>query len=95
MSENAIHVHATASATEAPSLTLAAGPGALRTTLLMARITFLEAARRKILWIATLDQRDIEGKHADKACPFAEHQAPAFDWLGRDGVNRAGCDLPG
>ena len=54
MSENAIHVHAAASATGAPSLSLAGGPGALRTTLLMARITFLEAARRKILWIATL-----------------------------------------
>jgi ABC-type transport system involved in multi-copper enzyme maturation permease subunit len=54
MSENAIHVHAAASATGTPSLSLAAGPGALRTTLLMARITFLEAARRKILWIATL-----------------------------------------
>ena len=54
MSENAIHVHAAASATEAPSLGLAAGPHALRTTWLMARVTFLEAARRKILWIATL-----------------------------------------
>ena len=54
MSENAIHVHAAASATGTPSLSLAAGPGALRTTVLMARITFLEAARRKILWIATL-----------------------------------------
>src|ERR1700742_3391944 len=54
MSENAIHVHAAASTAGTPSLTLAAGPGALRTTLLMARITFLEAARRKILWIATL-----------------------------------------
>ncbi len=54
MSENAIHVHTAASATGAPSLSLAGGPGALRTTLLMARITFLEAARRKILWIATL-----------------------------------------
>jgi Cu-processing system permease protein len=54
MSENAIHVHAAASAAETPSLSLAAGPGALRTTLLMARVTFLEAARRKILWIATL-----------------------------------------
>ena len=54
MSENAIPVHAAASATGTPSLSLAAGPGAFRTTLLMARITFLEAARRKILWIATL-----------------------------------------
>jgi Cu-processing system permease protein len=54
MSENAIHAHAAASATEAPSLSLTAGPRALRTTLLMARVTFLEAARRKILWIATL-----------------------------------------
>ncbi len=30
------------------------GPGAFYTTLLMARITFREASRRKILWIATL-----------------------------------------
>ena len=28
------------------------GPGAVRTVILMARMTFLEAARRKILWIA-------------------------------------------
>jgi len=28
------------------------GPGILRTTTLLARVTFLEAARRKILWIA-------------------------------------------
>jgi len=55
MSENAIHVHAAASVTETPSsLRVASGPGALRTTLLMARVTFLEAARRKILWIAAL-----------------------------------------
>ena len=33
---------------------LSRGPGALRTTLLMARVTFREAARRKILWIALL-----------------------------------------
>jgi Cu-processing system permease protein len=35
--------------------TLAAGrrgPGALRTVLLMAQVTFVEAARRKILWLA-------------------------------------------
>jgi Cu-processing system permease protein len=30
------------------------GPGALRTTILIALVTFREAARRKILWIATL-----------------------------------------
>jgi hypothetical protein len=35
-------------------LSLSRGPGVLRTTLLMARVTFREAARRKILWIATL-----------------------------------------
>jgi hypothetical protein len=29
-------------------------PGAMRTTVLMALVTFREAARRKILWIATL-----------------------------------------
>jgi Cu-processing system permease protein len=55
MSENAIHVPTAASVTETPSsLRVAPGPGALRTTLLMARVTFLEAARRKILWIAAL-----------------------------------------
>ena len=31
---------------------IARGPGAVRTVILMARITFLEAARRRILWIA-------------------------------------------
>lgn len=30
------------------------GPGALRTVILMARVTFREAARRKILWVAAL-----------------------------------------
>jgi ABC-type transport system involved in multi-copper enzyme maturation permease subunit len=30
------------------------GPGAARTVILMARMTFLEAARRKILWIAAI-----------------------------------------
>lgn len=30
------------------------GPGALRTVVLMARVTFVEAARRKILWLAAL-----------------------------------------
>ncbi len=55
MSENAIHVPAAASVTETPSsLRVAPGPRALRTTLLMAQVTFLEAARRKILWIAAL-----------------------------------------
>ena len=59
MSENAIDVRAAASAAEQaiaepPALSLARGPGALRITLLMARVTFREAARRKILWIATL-----------------------------------------
>jgi Cu-processing system permease protein len=55
MSENAIRVRTAASVTETPtSLSVAAGPGGLRTTLLMARVTFLEAARRKILWIAAL-----------------------------------------
>ncbi len=30
------------------------GPGAARTILLMARVTFREAARRRILWIAVI-----------------------------------------
>jgi ABC-type transport system involved in multi-copper enzyme maturation permease subunit len=59
MSENTIDVRAAASASdqaiaEPPALSLGRGPGALYTTLLMARVTFREAARRKILWIATL-----------------------------------------
>ncbi len=33
---------------------VARGPGALRTVVLMARVTFVEAARRKILWLAAL-----------------------------------------
>jgi ABC-type transport system involved in multi-copper enzyme maturation permease subunit len=40
--------------TDLPSVSLRGGPSAFRTTLLMAAITFREAARRKILWIATL-----------------------------------------
>jgi ABC-type transport system involved in multi-copper enzyme maturation permease subunit len=58
MSENAIDVHAASTASSQavaePVLSLVRGPGALRTILLMARVTFREAARRKILWIATL-----------------------------------------
>ena len=58
MNENAIEVHAASPASgptiAEPVLSLARGPGALRTTLLMARVTFREAARRKILWIAAL-----------------------------------------
>jgi len=30
------------------------GPGAIRTVLLMAKVTFIEAARRKILWMAAI-----------------------------------------
>src|SRR5258708_36306052 len=30
------------------------GPGAIRTVILMARLTFLEAVRRRILWIAAI-----------------------------------------
>lgn len=33
---------------------VAHGPGAVRTVILMARVTFLEAVRRKILWIAAI-----------------------------------------
>jgi Cu-processing system permease protein len=39
---------------EAFALSHRRGPSALQTTLLMARVTFREAARRMILWIATL-----------------------------------------
>src|SRR5580658_5739745 len=58
MSENAIDVRAASSEreegmAEPPVLVLARGPSALRTILLMARVTFREAARRRILWIAT------------------------------------------
>jgi Cu-processing system permease protein len=38
----------------AAAIDLSRGPSALRTSLLMAGITFREASRRKILWIATL-----------------------------------------
>ena len=68
MRDNAIDVRLPASgpepsANEGPAIERAAepsafglsrGPGAVRTTLLMARVTFREAARRKILWIAML-----------------------------------------
>jgi Cu-processing system permease protein len=69
VSENAIDVRGAAGTPEPPAnnqqvigraiaapsdLSLSRGPGVLRTTLLMARVTFREAARRKILWIATL-----------------------------------------
>jgi ABC-type transport system involved in multi-copper enzyme maturation permease subunit len=69
MSENAIDVRGATGTPEPPAnnqqvigraiaepsvLTLSRGPSVFRTTLLMARVTFREAARRKILWIATL-----------------------------------------
>ncbi len=38
----------------APVIAVVRGPGAVRTVILMARMTFLEAARRKILWIAAI-----------------------------------------
>ena len=67
MSENAIHVPAAESVTETSSLSVASGPGALRTTLLMARVTFLEAARRKILWIAALAGFALPGFFLDRS----------------------------
>jgi ABC-type transport system involved in multi-copper enzyme maturation permease subunit len=62
MSENAIRVQVPTDSLEeqvakdkaamgSPSAVLR-GPGILRTTVLLARVTFREAARRKILWIA-------------------------------------------
>ena len=36
------------------SLAVMRGPGAVRTIVLMARVTFVEAVRRKILWIAAI-----------------------------------------
>lgn len=39
---------------ESPTLSHPRGPNALQTTLLIARVTFREAARRLILWIAML-----------------------------------------
>jgi ABC-type transport system involved in multi-copper enzyme maturation permease subunit len=39
---------------EASAVIYPRGPNALQTTLLIARVTFREAARRRILWIATL-----------------------------------------
>ena len=42
-------------ASERESLTaVARGPGAFRTVVLMAAVTFVEAARRKLLWIAAI-----------------------------------------
>ena len=54
MTENALEVRADAPVSEFAALQVAGGPTAFHTTVLMARITFLEAARRKILWIAML-----------------------------------------
>jgi ABC-type transport system involved in multi-copper enzyme maturation permease subunit len=64
MSENVIRVQVPTDSLEeqaakdkaalgSPSAVLR-GPGVLRTTVLMASVTFREAARRKILWIAAL-----------------------------------------
>ena len=36
------------------SLAVVRGPGAVRTVILMAQVTFLEAVRRKIIWIAAI-----------------------------------------
>ena len=54
MSENAIRVGAAETVAETSALSVGKGPSAWRTTLLLARVTFREAARRKILWTATL-----------------------------------------
>lgn len=69
MSDNAIDVRAATGAPalqieeeqmsdrameEASAVSHPRGPGALQTTLLIARVTFREAARRRILWIAML-----------------------------------------
>jgi len=69
MSENAIDMRATADTPqsqindqqisargmeEVPALSHPRGPSALQTTLLIARVTFREASRRMILWIAML-----------------------------------------
>jgi Cu-processing system permease protein len=45
-----IDAHLTAGVTTA----IPHGPGAIRTVILMARLTFLEAVRRRILWIAAI-----------------------------------------
>lgn len=37
-----------------PLVAVARGPGAVRTVMLMAEVTFVEAARRKLLWIAAI-----------------------------------------
>lgn len=36
------------------ALAVVRGPGAVRTVILMAKVTFIEAARRKILWMAAI-----------------------------------------
>lgn len=40
--------------TGSAALATVRGPGAIRTVLLMAKVTFIEAARRKILWMAAI-----------------------------------------
>jgi Cu-processing system permease protein len=58
MSESAIRVQSPADSPQAHQAAAGAavlrGPGILRTTTLLARVTFREAARRKILWIAAV-----------------------------------------
>jgi hypothetical protein len=63
MSENAIRAQAPTDSLEqqaaqhgaaAGTTAVVRAPGVLRTTVLLARVTFREAARRKILWIAAL-----------------------------------------
>jgi ABC-type transport system involved in multi-copper enzyme maturation permease subunit len=64
MNDSAIDMRVAADATEQQAIqsatnaraapSLPRGPGAVRTVILMARVTFREAARRRILWIAAL-----------------------------------------
>jgi Cu-processing system permease protein len=54
MSENAVRAQAPVEQQAERKLMLTFEPGIVRTTALLARVTFREAARRKILWIASM-----------------------------------------
>src|SRR5580693_8836055 len=57
---------------------------------MVSKITTLEPAEPDR---APLDQQYVEREHPDKTKPLAQHQAPALDGLGSNGVNRSRGDL--
>jgi Cu-processing system permease protein len=68
--------HVGPNTTEPLAISYPRGPGALRTTLLMARITFREASRRKILWIATMAGIAFLAFFATALHYFLKHSRP-------------------